>query len=120
MKSIKGYVIDGGVLLLAALLFLSAWIFTYKILYTDNCRPHSITVVTERLPDRHAALISVGDAVYDNITKREIGKITYAEVLGDGRMKLVIDARAKPRSASLRTSDVWFTYSEVKTDEEPL
>ena len=119
MERIKGYLIDGGVLLLAALLALLGRYAARKVLYTDRCEAYSMAVITEELGS-HAGLLRYGEDVYDNITKRKVGKITDARILDGGRVRLVLDVYAKPRGASLRTRAVWFYYTEEINDEKPL
>ena len=111
MRRIKGYLIDGGTLLLAALLFILGRWSIPKLLYTEKCEEYSLSVTTEPLGE-HASLIKAGDAVYDNITKRKIGSVTDAKILPDGRVHLLLYVHARPRGGSLRTAAVWFLYSE--------
>lgn len=103
-------------LLIGAALLISliaAGVGIRALLYRDEL-PHKseIHIVTEPLSEGHRALISIGDDVYDTLTKRRVGAITALGVRDNGAVAITVAAERTPKGNSLRTALVWFEYTE--------
>ena len=84
------------------------------VLYPEEDAPKSLLIRTEYMPNGYRYALSVGDEVYDTLTKRKVGQITDAEITemnGEICFYITIDARFTPRSRALRTRDLWFYFA---------
>ena len=93
---------------------LAAVFITKLILYPNEIGESSLTVRTEYMPEEYRDDLSVGDTLYDTLTKRRVGEITEIAVNErDGKIYffVTIDAKSTPRSKSLRTKDLWFWFT---------
>ena len=105
---------------LIALFILASVIFTVRfannILYEEKSAQRSITLITEPISKEITDKIKPEDPIYDNLTKKLIGNVSYVSEtdLGESvvyRISIVSDR--KPRGDSLRTKTLWFRYTEV-------
>ena len=81
------------------------------LLFRENSRPRELTLISEAVPIDFEEKISQGDALYDTLTKREIGIIKSIEwVYPEKGVRFIIktDARFTPRSDAVRTKALWF------------
>ena len=105
------FIILSAVFFAAALVTLGArWLLYGKSSY----EPTVITVLTEPLGSSYDGTLSVGDPIYDTLTKELLGYISEmrAEDTPDGTVyELTFEARHTPRGDSLRTAELWFGYT---------
>ena len=89
--------------------------FTVKaVLYPKENGSGKITVRTELMPTEFENSLSVGDSVFDTLTKRRVGEIAALEKLQREDkifFLLTINASFIPRSKALRTENLWFYYA---------
>lgn len=96
---------------------LFAFFITKTILYPEEKEAGELTVQTERMPKEYLFELSIGDSVFDTLTKRRVGEITAAESYeenGEIYFILTLEADFKPRSGALRTDKLWFYFKEAE------
>lgn len=85
-----------------------------KILFPEDTAPSTLAVRTEFMPLEYIRDVSVGDDVFDTLTKRKLGSITNIsseEANGLVRFHITIDSKFTPRGKSLRTRKLWFYFA---------
>ena len=90
-------------------------LFVRKMLYKAEGPPEKLCIVTEAMTKEISECISVGDPIYDNLTKRQLGVIESLVPLDEGeyvRLYISFFASASPRRDSLRTKRVWFRFTK--------
>ena len=115
-NSFKGKVYD--FLIIAAIYFLIAFsaFACCKLLYTERSDPKDITFISEVVSEDYKDLISVGDEIYDTITKRSIGQIEKLDILDTGagiRFKFTVFATRAPKGEGLRTASLWLRCARL-------
>lgn len=84
------------------------------LLFPEEKPSEKIKIRTEELPVSLSDTISVGEPLFDTLTKRKVGKIE--EILKEesgGKISFVITFEAAfiPKSDALRTPQIWFKYT---------
>ena len=96
--------------------FLTSFYFGRKILFYTFSDGGELIFLTESMPGEFEKLLLEGDAIYDTITKKKIGIVLSRVALLEGdsvRFVITTNADYIPKSSSLRTAKLWFTY-EIK------
>ena len=87
------------------------------VLFRDEIISEEITVVSKPIPEEFARYISVGDDLYDTVTKRFVGRITELAFLdgGDGRytVKIKLFCKSLPRGGAVRSPELYLEIDEV-------
>ena len=86
------------------------------ILYPEQKAGGEMNIMTERMPSGFLNSISVGDAVFDTLTKRRVGEVTAIEAVeseNEVYFLITLNAAFRPRSKALRTNKLWFYFKEV-------
>ncbi len=103
------------ILIIIALLF-SLVAFIRFTLFRDEHYHGTLRITSRPLPTELAQGVSVGDEVFDCITKRRIGRISSAvfkELDGTSIIELTVDAERKIKSGAIRTREL---YIELNGD----
>lgn len=106
---------DAYILLILFIVILLGFMAFRALLYPDTGGTRTLTLRVYDIPRDFRDSLSVGDVVFDSITKRRLGEISELEVLDDGgRVEFIIrvEASALPRGA-LRTKKLWFRWEEL-------
>ena len=120
--SMKKQILRGIVrdFILLALLFFTVSFFiaaAKNLLYrSTSSSPVRISVITEELDTIYNGRLKIGDAIYDTLTKVQLGMIEEISVMpcaNGTRYVLVFTSKCEPRGNALRTSDLWFTYKRL-------
>ena len=116
LKSKQSFAIFVDFIILVVLLSIvfCGFFITRLLLYPNESGEKALTVRTEYMPKEYRSDLSVGDTLYDTLTKRTVGeitKITTHEKDGKICFYLTFDAKFTPRSKSLRTRDLWFWFT---------
>ena len=72
-----------------------------------------LLIRTEVMPEEYKSHLSVGDTVFDTLTKRRVGRIQSIETReseGGVCFILTLDSAFTPRGKSLRTRNLWFYF----------
>jgi hypothetical protein len=102
-----------------SLLIVAATVFSVwgakEILYGKKNEPCRITIVTEPISKEITATVKLGDPIYDNLTKKQIGTVDFVSATDLGEFfiyRISLMSANKPRGNSLRTKTLWFRYTE--------
>lgn len=84
-----------------------------SILYPEKDVPKALSLRTEFMPSQYRTSLSLGDEVFDTLTKRKLGRISDVEIMESGDdicFYITVDAEFTPRSRALRTKNLWFYF----------
>ena len=113
-KLLLSIFIDFLFLLLLISICIGAFFALRALFSVDKKVSGEIKIRSELMPREHSLDISVGDAVYDPLTKRRVGSVSDIEIreCGDNvYFLLTLDASIMPRGSSLRTEELWFYFT---------
>ena len=86
------------------------------ILYPEQKVGGELNIMTERMPSGYINSISVGDTVFDTLTKRRVGEVTALKAVeseNEVYFLITLNAAFHPRSKALRTNKLWFYFKET-------
>ena len=84
------------------------------LLYPEQSCEGELKIRTEVMPKEYEHLISVGDSLFDTLTKRRVGEVTSLYTVEKDEeiyFILTVDAKFTPRSKALRTGELWFYFA---------
>ena len=94
---------------------IGAVFLTNAFLYPEKNTPTSLLIRTEYMPSEYRGALSVGDEVFDTLTKRKVGLIREARISqrkDEICFYITIDANFTPCSRALRTKELWFYFAK--------
>ena len=119
-KPLLSKFVDFVIFLLIISIVIGSVLFFKMVLYPEPTERGTLTVRTELMPKEFSESISVGDACYDTLTKRRVGKISEFEIKEQGDkifFLLTLEADFIPRSRALRTKELWFYFAPTGEEE---
>ena len=84
------------------------------LLYPEQSCEGELKIRTEVMPKEYEHFISVGDSLFDTLTKRRVGEVTSLYTVEKDEeiyFILTVDAKFTPRSKALRTGELWFYFA---------
>ena len=120
-KDKKGILID--FLVVSAIVFLLIFSIglARKILYPFDSKTSDIYITTALIPKEFEGAINCGDDLYDTLTKRKIGIVTYSKINEEDsgiRYEIYLKDAKPPRGMYLRNKNIWFEVESVCKDKD--
>ena len=102
-------------IIMSAILFILAGSFAFvkALLFSRESEVGTVHIKTEVLPISYSGGIRVSDTVFDTLTKRKVGTVAELSEIREGDriyFLITLDTVSAPRSAALRTQELWFEY----------
>jgi len=116
-RNINGQLIDVTIIAVALATVLLAVTIFGALLYKNEDLSGEMTAVSEPLDKKYYGSISVGDAMFDNVSKRCIGTVNTIDVewceKAEFRYILTLSIKSAPRGTAMRNASVWFEYTGI-------
>lgn len=111
--------IDVAIIAIAIAAALLAVTLFGAMLYKNEDISGEMTAVSELLDKKYYGSVTIGDAMFDNVSKRCIGTVNrLTEEWYDGgnfRYILTLGIKSAPRGGAMRNASVWFEYTDISS-----
>ncbi len=119
-KQLLSIFIDFIFLISFALCLCLIFLFGKYVLYRDFDKGGELYILTESTNKEYINDLSVGDTLFDTLTKRKIGTADHVKAISsEESVQFIISVKANytPKSKALRTERLWFKYEIIEKEE---
>ena len=118
-ENTKSIFTDAYILLLIISVILGGVRLLSMLLYPEEDKSGTVYIRADNIDTRYGGSLSAGDVLYDSLTKRRVGKISYIYTdYHDGAADIFIkiEAERTPRGP-LRCHKLWFEWERVNEQD---